>query len=61
DEIKEDPIGELVYLKLKMYSVLPVGHDFKTPETDTDFEKELEEKEYRKSQDKKKWEKKHGI
>ncbi|PKY62629.1 hypothetical protein RhiirA4_489430 [Rhizophagus irregularis] len=56
-----DPIGESVCLKPKMYSVLPAGHDPKTPETDADFEKELEEEEYRKSQGEKKWEKKHGI
>ncbi|CAB4429019.1 unnamed protein product [Rhizophagus irregularis] len=61
DETKMDPIGESVCLKPKMYSVLPAGHDPKTPETDADFEKELEEEEYRKSQGEKKWEKKHGI
>ncbi|CAG8707765.1 15456_t:CDS:2 [Funneliformis mosseae] len=44
-----------------MYSVLPAGHDPKTPETDADFEKELEEEEFRKSQGVKYWEKKHGI
>ncbi|GET04388.1 hypothetical protein RCL_jg7810.t1 [Rhizophagus clarus] len=44
-----------------MYSVLPAGHDLKTPETDADFEKELEEEEFRKSQGVKYWEKKHGI
>ncbi|CAB5162740.1 unnamed protein product [Rhizophagus irregularis] len=31
DETKGDPIGESVYLKPKMYSVLPAGHDPKTP------------------------------
>ncbi|CAG8594096.1 2823_t:CDS:2 [Funneliformis mosseae] len=31
-----------------MYSVLLADHDLKTFETDTDFEKELEEEEYRK-------------
>ncbi|CAG8461141.1 12480_t:CDS:2 [Funneliformis mosseae] len=61
DEIKGDPIGELVCLKPKMYSVLPAGHNFKTFKTDADFEKELEEKEFRKSQDVKYWKKKHGI
>ncbi|CAG8643374.1 16803_t:CDS:2 [Funneliformis mosseae] len=61
DETKEDPISESVCLKPKMYSVLLAGHDLKTPETDADFEKELEEEEYRKSQDEKKWKKKHGI
>src|SRR6185312_4051451 len=37
------------------------GHDPKTPETNADFEKELEEEESRKSQGIKDWEKKHGI
>ena len=58
DETKGKPIGESVCLKPKMYSVLPAGHDPKTPETDVDFEKELEKEEYRKSQGEKKWEKK---
>ena len=31
DETKGDPIGESVCLKPKMYSVLPAGHDPKTP------------------------------
>ncbi|CAG8799594.1 7907_t:CDS:2, partial [Racocetra fulgida] len=53
--------GESICLKPKMYLVLPAGHDPKTPETDADFEKELEEKEFRKSQGVKYWEKKHGI
>ncbi|CAJ0754002.1 17690_t:CDS:2 [Entrophospora sp. SA101] len=44
--------GEAVCLKPKMYSVLPVGHDPKTPKTEADFEKELEEEG---------WQKKHGI
>src|SRR4051812_12813538 len=57
DETKGIPIGESVCLKLKMYSVLPAGHDPKTPETDADYEKELEEEQYRKSQGEKKWEK----
>ncbi|UZO21440.1 uncharacterized protein OCT59_013833 [Rhizophagus irregularis] len=61
DETKGNPIGESVCLKPKMYSVLPAGHDPKTPETDADFEKELEEEEFRKSQGVKYWEKKHGI
>ncbi|GBB90612.1 hypothetical protein RclHR1_17610001 [Rhizophagus clarus] len=61
DEIKGNPIGESVCLKPKMYSVLPAGHDPKTLETDVDFEKELEEKEFRKSQGVKYWKKKHGI
>ncbi|CAG8562600.1 2880_t:CDS:2 [Funneliformis mosseae] len=61
DETKGDPIGKSVCLKPKMYSVLPAGYDSKTPETDADFKKELEEKEYRKSQGEKKWEKKHSI
>ncbi|CAG8704117.1 3182_t:CDS:2 [Funneliformis mosseae] len=34
-------------------------HDFKTSETDADFKKELEEEEFRKSQDVKYWEKKY--
>ncbi|GBB83669.1 hypothetical protein RclHR1_10370006 [Rhizophagus clarus] len=50
DEIKGNPIGESVYLKSKVYSVLPAGHDPKTPEMDADFKKELEEEEFRKSQ-----------
>ena len=61
DETKGSPIGESVCFKPKMYLVLPVGHDPKTPETDADFEKELEEEEFRKSQGVKYWEKKHGI
>jgi len=32
DETKGDPIGESVCLKPKMYSVLPAGHDPKTPD-----------------------------
>ena len=32
DETKGIPIGETVCLKPKMYSVLPVGYDPKTPE-----------------------------
>ncbi|PKK68304.1 hypothetical protein RhiirC2_834036 [Rhizophagus irregularis] len=32
DETKGNPIGESVCLKPKMYSVLPAGHDPKTPE-----------------------------
>ncbi|CAG8653035.1 7049_t:CDS:2, partial [Acaulospora colombiana] len=51
DESKGNPIGKSVCLKPKMYSVLPVGHDSKTPETDADFEKELEEEESRKPQE----------
>ncbi|CAG8531738.1 14133_t:CDS:2 [Dentiscutata erythropus] len=51
DETKGGPIGKSVCLKLKMYSVLLAGYDPKTPKTDTDFEKELEEEESRKSQD----------
>ncbi|CAG8707412.1 2416_t:CDS:2, partial [Funneliformis mosseae] len=61
DETKENLIGKSVCLKPKMYSVLLAGHDPKTPETDADYEKELEEEQYRKSQGEKKWEKKHGI
>ncbi|CAJ0924946.1 14383_t:CDS:2 [Entrophospora sp. SA101] len=52
DECKGIPISEAVCLKPKMYSVLPVGHDPKTPKTEADFEKELEEEG---------WQKKHGI
>nr|CAG8650043.1 12005_t:CDS:2 [Entrophospora candida] len=52
DECKGIPISEAVCLKLKVYSVLPVGHDPKTPKTEADFEKELEEEG---------WQKKHGI
>ncbi|RHZ44884.1 hypothetical protein Glove_707g116 [Diversispora epigaea] len=44
-----------------MYSVLPAGHNPKTPEIDADFEKELEEEESRKSQGMKDWQKKHGM
>ncbi|CAG8708979.1 6381_t:CDS:2 [Funneliformis mosseae] len=61
DETKGNPIGESVCLKPKMYSILLARHDPKTPETDADYEKELEEEQYRKSQGEKKWEKKHGI
>ncbi|CAG8482773.1 12579_t:CDS:2 [Funneliformis mosseae] len=61
DETKEDSIGESVCLKPKKYSVLLAGHDSKTPETDADFKKELEEEEFRKSQGVKYWEKKYGI
>jgi len=61
DECKRTPIGEAVCLKPKMYSVLPIGHDPKTPKTEVDFEKELEEEESRKSEDIKDWQKKHGI
>lgn len=61
DETKGNPIGESVCLKPKMYSVLPAEHDSKTPETEADYEKELEEEEFRKSQGVKYWEKKHGI
>src|SRR6185295_12729760 len=32
DECKGNPIAEVVALRAKMYSVLPVGHDSKTPE-----------------------------
>ncbi|GET03524.1 uncharacterized protein LOC110455379 [Rhizophagus clarus] len=58
--------GEIIAIHMlkntpKMYSVLPAGHDPKTLETDVDFEKELEEKEFRKSQGVKYWKKKHGI
>ncbi|CAG8464061.1 9397_t:CDS:2 [Gigaspora margarita] len=53
--------SESVCLKPKMYSVLPAGHDPKTPKTEADYEKELEEEEFRKSQGIKYWEKKHGI
>ncbi|CAG8549249.1 3724_t:CDS:1, partial [Funneliformis mosseae] len=57
DETKRDLISESACLKLKMYSVFLAEYDPKTSETDADFKKELEEKEYRKLQDKKKWEK----
>ncbi|CAG8510767.1 3669_t:CDS:2 [Funneliformis mosseae] len=33
-----------------MYLILLAGHDPKTPKTNADFKKELEEEEYRKSQ-----------
>ncbi|PKY48125.1 hypothetical protein RhiirA4_421933 [Rhizophagus irregularis] len=32
DDTKGNPIGKSVYLKPKMYSVLPVGHNPKTPD-----------------------------
>ncbi|PKK72127.1 hypothetical protein RhiirC2_777576 [Rhizophagus irregularis] len=61
DETKGNPISESACLKPKMYSVLPAGHNSKTSETEADYEKELEEKEFRKSQGIKYWAKKHGI
>ena len=61
DETKGGTIGESVCLKPKMYSVLLAEHDSKIPETEADYEKELEEEEFRKSQGVKYWEKKHGI
>ncbi|GBC08346.1 hypothetical protein RclHR1_08050002 [Rhizophagus clarus] len=53
DETKGNPIDKSVCLKPKMYSVLPADHDPKTSKTDADFEKELEEEEFRKSQGRK--------
>ncbi|CAG8786070.1 7633_t:CDS:1, partial [Cetraspora pellucida] len=47
DKTKKEPIGKSICLKLKIYSVLPARHDSKTPETDADFEKELEKEESR--------------
>jgi len=61
DETKGGAIGESVCLKPKMYSVLPAGHDSKTPKTEANYVKELEEEEFRRSQGEKYWEKKHGI
>ncbi|GES74856.1 hypothetical protein RCL_jg10413.t1 [Rhizophagus clarus] len=61
DETKRNSIGKSVCLKPKMYSVLPASHDPKTPETDVNFEKKLEEEEFKKSQGVKYWKKKHGI
>ena len=61
NKIKRNLINESVCLKPKIYLVLSVGHDPKTSETDADFEKELEEEEFRKSQGIKYWEKKHSI
>lgn len=58
DECKGTPIAEVVALRAKMYSILPVGHDPKTPEKP---EKELEEEDMKKSQGIKEWQKKHGI
>ncbi|CAG8586407.1 2678_t:CDS:2 [Funneliformis mosseae] len=55
DKTKGDSIGESVCLKPKMYSVFPADHDSKTSKTDIDFEKELEEEEYRKSKGGKKY------
>ncbi|CAG8854349.1 33136_t:CDS:1, partial [Gigaspora margarita] len=49
NETKGNPISESVCLKPKIYSVLLAGHDPNTPKTDEDFEKELEDKETRKS------------
>src|SRR5215210_3998884 len=46
DETKGSAISESVCLKPKMYLVLPVEHDSKTPETEADYEKELEEEEF---------------
>ncbi|CAG8498412.1 3867_t:CDS:1, partial [Cetraspora pellucida] len=40
---------------------LPAGHDPKTPKTEADFKKELEDEESRKSQNIKDWQKRHGI
>jgi hypothetical protein len=61
DECKGIVIDETVALGAKMYSVLPVGHDSKTPEKPEDFEKELEEEDLKKSQGIKDWQKKHGT
>ena len=38
DKTKGSPIGELVCLKPKMYSVLPAGHNPETPDGNPDSE-----------------------